>query len=77
VAALLATGVAAPFDSVLTQYSVRAGSLSKCIREMHKERGPRVFFQGWSLFFARVAPLFVIQLPLYEQTRKWMGMDFM
>jgi len=88
VAAFLATSVAAPFDSILTRYqasrAMRASSSSSssssplvCARTMYREGGFRVFFKGWSLFFSRVAPLFLIQLPLYEQTRRLLGMDFM
>lgn len=84
VAAFFATAVAAPFDSILTRYqSMRiapnSSSISPltCATNMFREGGIRVFFKGWTLFFSRVAPLFLIQLPLYEQTRKLLGMDFM
>ena len=83
VAAFLATAAAAPFDATLTQYqasrtiSTSGGSPLHCMLQMYQEGGVRIFFKGWSLFFARVAPLFLIQLPMYEQARKLLGMDFM
>lgn len=79
VAALVATGLAAPFDSVLTRFQTSRSSSSvlECIQGIYSEAGPRGLFRGWSLFFARVAPLFVVQLPLYEQVRSMLGMGFM
>ena len=82
IAALLATTLAAPFDSILTRYQStrllnRSISPLQCTLEMYRENGIKIFYKGWSLFFSRVAPLFLIQLPMYEQTRKLLGMDFM
>jgi Mitochondrial carrier protein len=82
IAAFVATGMAAPFDAILTRYQSHRTLTNKmtplsCIMDMFAEAGPKVFFRGWTLFFARVAPLFIVQLPMYEQTRRLLGMDFM
>lgn len=79
VAAVASTGLAAPFDSMLTRFqtSPSGTGLARCAQTIYQDHGPRGFFRGWSLFFARVAPLFVVQLPLYEQARRLLGMDFM
>jgi hypothetical protein len=84
IAAFIATTCAAPFDAILTRYQSFRLSVPhepitplKCVQQMYHTDGLKIFFKGWSLFFSRVAPLFVMQLPLYEQCRKLLGMDFM
>ena len=44
---------------------------------MVREEGVGVFFRGWSPFFVRVVPLFVINLPLYEQIRRVLGIGYL
>jgi hypothetical protein len=35
------------------------------------------FGRGWLLFFMRMAPIFAFQMPLYEQTRRVLGLSYM
>ncbi len=48
-----------------------------CVKTMVREEGVGVFFRGWSPFFVRVVPLFVINLPLYEQIRRVLGIGYL
>ena len=41
------------------------------------QEGIAVFFRGWAPFFIRVVPLFTINLPLYEQIRRVMGIGYL
>ena len=82
-AAFVATTFAAPFDILQTRFQSgqadgrRWESLAQCVRAMLAEGGPAILFRGWVPFFARVAPLFVINLPLYEQLRRLFGLGFL
>lgn len=74
-AAFLATAFSAPFDILLTRYQ-SAGIMGKqyrsvlhCAQDMVKHEGIAVFYRGWSPFFLRLVPSFVLMLPLYEQVR--------
>eukprot|EP00966_Prymnesium_polylepis_P082141 1902799-Prymnesium_polylepis.1 len=83
VAAFMATTFAAPFDILQTRFQSggvggrKWDSLAQCARAMVAEGGPMIFFRGWVPFFARVAPMFVINLPMYEQLRKLFGLGFL
>ncbi|KAL1496332.1 hypothetical protein AB1Y20_016288 [Prymnesium parvum] len=86
-ASIAAAGVActfaAPFDFLQTRYqSGRAdgtqwGSLLECARAMVAEGGGLIFFRGWIPFFGRLAPLFIINLPLYERLRRLLGLGYL
>ena len=83
VAALLGVTLSAPFDVLLTHYQAGRpcgaaySSLWSCAQTLAKNEGPLVVFKGWMPYFARVAPLFVFNLPLYEQIRCLFGLGFM
>ena len=40
---------------------------------VHRRLGVR----GWLPFFCRMAPIFTVQMTLYEQFRKMLGLDYM
>jgi hypothetical protein len=83
VAAFLASAFAAPADVVMTQYQtapqrgVHYNSVAECAVMVLREGGPMGFFRGWSMQFGRIAPLFCINMPLYEQIRTLAGLGFM
>ena len=56
---------------------VRYRGVADCAVSMAREGGMRVFFKGWVPLFARVAPLYVFYLPLYEQVRRLFGLEYM
>ena len=84
VSAFLATSFSAPADFVMTKYqaskltrSPDASPLRTLVRVVSTSDSPfTVLFTGWTTFFVRVAPLFLISMPLYEQTRKLLGIGF-
>ena len=49
----------------------------QCAVTIGREEGVGVFFRGWVPLFTRVAPLYVLYLPLYEQVRRLVGLDYM
>jgi hypothetical protein len=83
VAAFLATTFSAPFDLVLTRYQTGptmgkhySGPVA-CARELVREEGITVLYRGWSVFFGRVAPVFTLMMPLFEQVRYAFGLGYM
>ena len=83
VAALLGVTFSAPFDVLLTHYQAGRpcgaaySNLWDCTRTIAASEGPQVFLKGWTPFFARVAPLLIFNLPLYEQIRCLLGIGFL
>lgn len=83
VAAFLASTFSAPADVVMSRYQAAAemgreySSTVDCMRAMIREEGPAVFFRGWTPLFSRVAPLYILFLPAYEQVRRLLGLDYM
>jgi len=79
--ALSATLMSAPADVVLTRTSVAERDARRSpwrlAARVLREEGARALFRGWSLFFARVAPLYAMQLPMYEAVRVSLGMGYM
>lgn len=80
--ALIAVTLATPFDMLLTKHQTTTTPSSSPLRTLktmlqQDPGGILSLYRGWNLFFLRVAPLFLIQLPMYEQVRKLLGMDFM
>jgi hypothetical protein len=81
-ASFLATTLSCPFDVLMTRYATATTTTNQLtiiatVREIYSRHGIKGFWSGWTLFFIRVTPLWIIQLPLYEQVRKLLGMDFM
>lgn len=88
-AALSATTCSAPLDVVLTLYQgaqnlggehrERYGSRGPlhCARVMLRESGPSIFMRGWVASFARLTPVCVGSLWLFEQMRKVVGIGYL
>jgi hypothetical protein len=83
VAAFLATTFSSPADILMTNYQtarqrgLNYNGVLHCASTMLKEHGVAVFFKGWSVQFARIAPVFAFNMPLYEQFRKLAGLTYM
>jgi len=82
-AALLSSTFSVPADFVMTRYQASSEmgrnykSVLHCVKDLHAEGGVRGFFRGWTPLFTRVAPLYILYLPAYEQFRKAMGLDYL
>ena len=72
-----------PADLLMTRYQAASqmgrtySGLMQCALGMMKEEGPAVFLRGWLPMFSRVAPLYIVYLPAYEQTRMLLGMTYL
>jgi hypothetical protein len=44
---------------------------------MARHDGLPSFGRGWLPFFFRMAPIFAINMPLYEQLRRALGLSYM
>ena len=77
-AAFLATTFAAPADVLMANFQTSEhATLRECAASMLHHGGPAAFLRGWSANFARLAPLFALYLPIYEQIRLALGIGFM
>jgi len=81
--ALLGATFAAPADVLMTRYQTGPGlgrhysGVGNCLAVMLREEGPGVLLRGWMPLFLRLVPTFSIMLPLYEQTRRALGMAYL
>ena len=70
-------------DTINTRYSTAPihgrvySSVWDCTKTMAREEGLIVFTRGWLPFFARMCPYMAGTMPIYEQVRKLMGMQFL
>lgn len=79
-AAFLAVTFCTPADFVLTRFQSTQGkyaSVRHCVKDIYLNNSPAVFFTGWTPLFIRLAPLFLINMPLYEQVRKFVGLSYL
>ena len=82
-AALLSSTFSVPADFVMTRYQAASEmgktytSVVHCVKDLHSEVGLRGFFRGWTPLFTRVAPLYIVYLPAYEQFRKAAGLGYL
>eukprot|EP00929_Paragymnodinium_shiwhaense_P085424 TRINITY_DN45831_c0_g1_i1.p1 TRINITY_DN45831_c0_g1~~TRINITY_DN45831_c0_g1_i1.p1 ORF type:complete len:348 (+),score=-11.83 TRINITY_DN45831_c0_g1_i1:122-1165(+) len=89
VAAVCATTCSMPLDVLLTFYQ---GALNMggdraqrycsrgplhCARVMLRENGPSIFMRGWVANFARMTPVCVGSLYLFEQMRRVVGIGYL
>ncbi|ORZ32408.1 mitochondrial substrate carrier family protein ucpB-like protein [Catenaria anguillulae PL171] len=80
VAGLCASTVAAPADLVKSRIMGdpehrHYKGVADCIVKTVREEGVRALFKGWVPSYLRIAPHFVISLPLFEQFRMWLGVE--
>eukprot|EP00937_MAST-01D_sp_MAST-1D-sp2_P007864 g7864.t1 len=84
-AALSAATLAAPSDMLMTRYAtahaVRPSgpyrSYVHCAVELTQQEGAGVWARGWWPMFVRMAPTFVLAMPLYEQLRRLLGLAYL
>ena len=81
-AALCASTFAAPADVLQTRVQSRGGGGSLTALHSHaaaivREGGPGALFRGWTLSVARLGPTFLVGTSIYEQCRRWLGMDYL
>eukprot|EP00808_Paulinella_micropora_P006681 g52247.t1 len=68
----LASLFAAPADVIMTRHVTahkegkKQGYL-QTVQLVYREGGIKGLFKGWPLFFARLIPLWLVQMPMYEQ----------
>ena len=48
-----------------------------CATELTRVEGMGVWMRGWWPMFVRMAPTFIIAMPLYEQLRRLLGLAYM
>ncbi|KAI9337758.1 mitochondrial carrier domain-containing protein [Obelidium mucronatum] len=84
-AGLAATTAGAPADIIKTRLlsqqkgvgGVEYKGVLDCFRKIVQQDGPLALFRGWVPSYCRIAPHFIISLPLYEQLRKGFGLGAM
>ena len=81
--AATATIFGMPCDCVFTQYSSASShgkeyrNVFHCAACLLREQGGLAFYRGSTAFFFRSAPIFTLYFPIYEQTRKYLGLGFL
>jgi len=79
-AALLSSTLSLPVDILTTFHmasSKRSGSIWNTFKSLYVKHGFQIFFRGWVPMFGRVAPIYCVYLPFYEQVRKMMGIGYL
>lgn len=49
----------------------------ECARKLIASEGVGVLGRGWTPFFIRMAPIFTVQMTIYEQCRRLLGLSYM
>ena len=79
VAAWLACTLSMPADAVMTRFQSSAPGTHTgpwaCALSMWRT-DKAALYRGWGFFFLRVAPTWMMQMPLYEAARRFMGIGF-
>jgi hypothetical protein len=84
VAAVAQTTLATPLDNVCSRYmsapsrgKAANASVAECAGQIWREAGLGGFYRGWLPFTARVAPMVIVSMPLYELIRKGFGLGYL
>ena len=79
VAAFCSCTFSCPADVVLTRYqsSATGERLMAVLGSIVRTEGLRGFYRGWSVLFIRVAPIYILYLPVFEQIRVLLGLGYM
>lgn len=48
-----------------------------CFLDVSRKNHPSIFFTGWTPLLIRLGPLFTINMPLYEQFRRLVGLSYL
>lgn len=80
-AALAATTASQPADLIksrmMSDKDCKFRGTFDCIKYTLRNDGFLGFFRGWTPSFARLCPHFCISLPLFEQTRRLLGLSYL
>ena len=83
-AAFWSSTLSVPADVLMTRYQTAAQQrgiayrgIGHCAASIASTEGPRVFFRGWTPLFCRLAPLYCVFLPMYEQARRLFGLGYL
>lgn len=83
VSAATATALAAPADITMARvHTARyrhetSDSVLRAVQSLLRERGLPGFFRGYPVFFIRMAPAFTLNLTVYEQARRLLGLGYL
>ena len=82
--AAVGTAMAAPADVAMAYvHSARLRQRGKfkgvmaCVKELVQIRGLRGLYRGYPVFFMTKTPSFMINMTVYEQTRRLLGLEYM
>ncbi|GBG30226.1 Mitochondrial substrate carrier family protein ucpB [Hondaea fermentalgiana] len=81
--AFLASTFSAPCDFIMTKYQaapalgIRYNGIFDCVQQIVRQHGVLELYKGWTPLFFRLAPLWTLNMPLYENVRKLMGLGYM
>ena len=82
--AAVGTAMAAPADVAMAYVHsarLRQGGEFKgvmaCVKELVQIRGLRGLYRGYPVFFMTKTPSFMINMTVYEQTRRLLGLEYM
>ena len=80
-AAFAATTASQPADLIksrmMSDKDCKFRGTFDCIKYTFRHDGFLGFFRGWTPSFARLCPHFCVSLPLFEQTRKLLGLSYL
>ena len=72
---VVATTVAAPFDTIKSRVMARGGNAWTALRSLVAREGPAALLAGWWPAYCRLAPHAILTFPLLEQLRRLAGLD--
>jgi len=81
--AFLAVTFCTPADFIMTKYQsapalgIKYKSIFDCIKTVVSKNGVFGLYRGWTPLFMRIGPLFIINMPLYEQCRRLLGLSYL
>ena len=83
IAAASAAALSTPPDVVLNRYQgdsvleVRHHSVASCAASIVRQEGILALWRGVGPNFAKIAPVFLVTLPLFEQLRRLVGLGYL
>ena len=72
---VVATTVAAPFDTIKSRVMARGGNAWTALRSLVAHEGPAALLAGWWPAYCRLAPHAILTFPLLEQLRRLAGLE--
>lgn len=82
VAAFFASTFSAPADFIMVRYQsapqmgIKYTGPLDCLKQVVSENGVMVVYRGWTPYFCRILPVFLIYHPMYEQFRALVGLTY-